>query len=285
MSYFNPSKYSSDSNYSSNLDSNSNLDVSNELVDKGHKNIIKVDIDKFDELCKKFKEKKDLKIKNLLGNEKEEFDLMVSYVHLLYGTSYYNTLYEKVKKYFKNVKSVKHGTVGAYFAGCLITNKDDGKINSGCKIGCAGSMPLPKNEEGWNFCDKAVILAEKNLKGYDFSVVKPSDSQDGFDPSYVFVESNSLNDFQGFSTSEKEDLKALGCKSVKLVGYTSDMTYSELYKEPKHVNEIKHRHLRKNKNRDNENNEINISIIIIFILFLLIICCASYIYYKRKIDF
>jgi hypothetical protein len=282
MSYFNPSKYSSDSNYSSSsiFDSNSqtSLDVSNEMVEKGHKNIIKVDIEKFDDLCKKFKEKKEMKIKNLTGNDKEDFDLIVSYVHLLYGTSHYDTLYEKVKKHFKNVKSVKHGTVGGYFAGCLVTSKDGFKnLDTGCKIGCAGSMPLPKNEDGGSFCDKGVILAEKNLKGYNFSVVQPGNFNDD---SYLFIETNSLNDFAGFSKSEKEDLKALGCKKLKVIGYTSDMTYSEIYENPKSVNEIKHRSVRSYKKK--EDNNFGIGIFIIIILIILILLCLFYLYRRNK---
>lgn len=291
MSYFNPSKYSSDSNYSSSSNLNSSLnkkenilDVSDEMVEKGHKNIIKVDVDKFNKICKKFKDKKDLKIKNLSGIDKEDFDLIISYVHLLYGTSHYNTLYEKVKKHFKNIKNVKPGTIGGYFAGCLISSKDgNGNLESGCKIGCAGSMPLPKDEEGWNVCDKAVILAEKSSKGYSFSMVKPGDSIDETDPSYVFIESASLNDFTGFSHSEKEDLKALGCKKVKLIGYTSDMSYSEFYDRPKYVHEIKHRyHPSDRKKKDN--NSYTVAIIAIIILIILILLCLFYLYKRNQLN-
>ena len=115
MNSFNPSRYSSETD----------LNVSDEVVEKGHKNILKVDIDKFEILCKKFRDQKDVKIKNLIGQNKEDFDLVVSYVHLLYGTEYYNTLYDKVKKYFKNVTG-KPGTVGGYFSGCM--NNKSGNI-------------------------------------------------------------------------------------------------------------------------------------------------------------
>jgi hypothetical protein len=250
---FNPLKYSTTESTESSNDSyqqsvnnvvndSSNSYQEESPVEKGHKNMVKVDLDKFEDLCKKFKDKKDIKIKNLIGQDKTDFDSVVNYVQLLYGTTYYNKLYEKVKKHFKNI-TYKPNTVGAYFMGCA-DNKYKGNIMSGCSINCAGSMPLPKEEENWNFCDKAVILAEKAGKGYNFSFVKPAHSQEDLDPAYVFVESNSLKNFSGFCKEEKAHLRALGCKKVKLIGYSNSedsLNYSEFYNEPKNVTELKHR--------------------------------------------
>jgi len=289
MNSFNPYKYSSEISNS--------IDMSNEIVEKGHKNILKVDVGKFDELCKKFREKKDLKIKKLVGEDKENFDLMVNYVHLLYGTSHYSQLFEKVKKHFKGVTSVKPGTVGGYFAGCLV-NKNFKDMTPGCSLGCAGSMPLPKENEEWSFCDKAVIMAEKGINGYVFSVVKPAESDEDYDPAYVFVENNS-DVFEGFSKIEKANLKAMGCKKVKLIGYSDDMNYSELYKESRSVEEIKNRRERVEKYEKGEkieksesekssesfeesNNTWFVVAIIVFIILLLIFLFLLYKFYKLK---
>jgi hypothetical protein len=259
MNSFNPSRYSSDSD----------MDVSDEVVEKGHKNILKVDLDKFEILCKKFKEKKELKIKNLTDQDKEDFDLVVSYVHLLYGTEYYNTLYDIVKKYFKT-ENVKPGTIGGYFSGCM-NSKNTGNIETGCSLACAGSMPVPKEEEDWASCDSAVIMGEKENGNYIFSLVKPGEDTES---AYVFVESNS---FDGFTQYEKENLKALGCKNVKLIGYTSDMNYSEFYKDSKPVNEIKHRHIRHVKKHSKNNNWL--LIIVIFIILLIILGLLKYYFF------
>ena len=282
MNSFNPSKYSTTS---SEIGDDS-IDMSEEVVEKGHKNILKVDIGKFEELCKKFKEKKDLKIKKLIGEDKVDFDLMVSYVHLLYGTNYYSHLFEKVKKHFKNTNNIKPGTIGGYFAGCL-TGKNQNL--SGCALSCAGSMPLPKEDEEWSFCDKAVIMAEKGNDGYVFSIVKPAESVEDFNPAYLFVESNSLNDFSGFNNVEKANLKAMGCKKVKLIGYASDMNssdmkYSELYKEPKNIEEIKNRRKKRDIESNESSNESNngwlIFAVIVFILLLLLLLFLLYRYSK-----
>ena len=267
MNSFNPSNYSSEND----------IDVSEEVVEKGHKNILKVDIDKFENICRNFREKKDIKIKKLVGQDKEDFDLVVSYVHLLYGTEYYNNLYEKVKKHFKNISTTKPGTIGGYFAGCM-SNKNP-SIETGCSLGCAGSMPLPKDEEGWSSCDKAVIMGERENGNYVFSVIKPEEDMDS---AYVFVESNSLSDFNGFTEYEKENLKAMGCKNVKLIGYSSDMNYSELYEDTKSVNEIKHRHVKKNhKNHKKKNdNWLMVGVIVFFILLIILCLLLGYKYYK-----
>lgn len=302
MNSFNPSKYSYSADFSSSRQENDDSfksyksgeveknSLSSDLVEKGHKNIMKVDLDKFDEICKRFKDKKDTKIKNLAGQDKQDFDLAVSYVHLLYGTTYYTQLYERAKKHFKNVTSVKHGTLGSYFAGCAIGNAG----LAGCSLGCAGNMPLPKDEDSnWSFCDKAVILAEKNKGGYNFSVVKPADSEDQLDPAYLFVESNSVSDFKGFNGEEKLALKSLGAKKLKVVGYNSDMKYSDIYREPKSVDEIKHR---KNydeslseslsnssftySNEDQNNDWWWLLLVIIFLVLVIIALMLTYKYYK-----
>jgi hypothetical protein len=298
MSYFNQNRYSSsDSNNSSNSSSISDK----ETVEKGHKNVTKVDLGKFDDLCKKFKEKKDMKIKKLVGSDKEDFDTVVSYVHLLYETSYYPSLYEKVRKHFDNVTSVKPGTIGAYFAGCLVSLKDELNSNSntrndqsasagskaGCHISCAGSIPLPKDEEGWSFCDKAVILAEKGEKGYVFSMVKPAHSEEEMNPAYLFVDSKSLHEFRGFSKEEKDQIRALGCKKVKMVGYnssSSDVTYSDLYREPKAVHEIKHRHDRSVSSETNLSNDYSLigGILIVIVILIILLLLVGYKYMNRR---
>lgn len=297
MSYFNQNRYSSSDGNSS---SNSTNSSDKETVEKGHKNVTKVDLGKFDDLCKKFKEKKDMKIKKLVGQDKEDFDTVVSYVHLLYETSYYPSLYEKVRKHFDNVSSVKPGTLGAYFAGCLVSLKDELSTNgssngqssfsgskAGCSISCAGSIPLPKDEEGWSFCDKAVILAEKGEKGYIFSIVKPANSEEEMNPAYLFVDSKSLHEFKGFSKEEKDQIRAMGCKKVKIVGYNSgsdDVTYSDLYREPKAIHEIKHRSDHIVSSKSNLSNDYSLigGILILIVILIIILLLVGYKYMNRR---
>lgn len=282
MNSFNPSNYSS---ANSEL-YESSIEMNNEIVEKGHKNIMKVDIVKFEELCKIFKDKTNLKIKKLSGEDKENFDLMVNYVHLLYGTSYYHKLFEKVKKHFKNT-NIKPGTVGGYFAGCLGTS-DKGKdtLLPGCVVACAGSMPLPKDAEGWSFCDKAVLMAEKSDDGYVFSVVKPAENDDDYDPAYLFIE----GDFSGFTEGEKNELKNLGCSRVKLIRYDDNMNYHELFSDAKHLDEIEERRIeikksvehKKRKHYHEDENNYNWLIFLIFLILIILFLYLVYRYYKLK---
>lgn len=284
---FNPSKYSDSITQS--YDTYETIPTDSiEFKAKGHKNTVKVDVGKFDNLCKKFRGKTENKIKNLNKEDAEDFKLMVSYVHLLYGTSHYSHLYDIVRKYFSDVKTVKPGTIGAYFAGCLVSveseSRDFGEstVTAGCTATCAGSMPLPKDEEGWSFCDKAVILAEKGKRGYVFTVVKEPETEEDLEPAYVFVESNNLHDFTGFAKSEKDNLRALGCNKVHLVGYDSKTTNSyDLYGEPKRLTEIKHRHVYSGK-ENKENANLALWIIVVILVLLLLVGICGYKYYQTK---
>ncbi len=213
MKSFNPYKYSDLSK--SGIES---VDLSEHVVEKGHKNIVKVDLQKFEEKCRKLKDKKDLKIKKLTGQDKDTFNELVKYVHLLYGTEYYTSLYDIVQRHYKNIGTVKYGTIGAYFSGCL-------NSQNSCSLACAGAMPVPKSYQDAS-CDKAVIMGELNSEGnYDFSFVRPAETSDELENAYLFVE-NTLNGFQGLEQSEKLYLKNLGCKQLKVVTYSDDMTYN-----------------------------------------------------------
>lgn len=281
---FNPLRYSSSEDYSSDRE---------ETVEKGHKNLITVDIGKFEDICKKFRDHPDIKIKKLSGQDKEDFEVVISYVQLLYGTEYYKDFHSIVKKYFKKV-TVKPGTVGGYFAGCLNKSGD-----GSCSVNCVGSMPLPKDEQGWHACDKAVILGERNGDTYNFNLVKPADN-DNDEITYVFIETNNLHDFSGFTKEEKNELKKLGCKKIKLVGYKADGTsYSDLYDEPTEVDVVKHRKSfngKKSKAKENftshgshsssddQNNHWGmwLALGIFVILILIILMLLGYKYYKFR---
>jgi len=260
---FNPANYQSQS-YDDMSVSSEEESLPKE-VEKGHKKVLKVDVGKFEDLCKRFREKKDIKIKKLSGKDKEEFNLVVSYVHLLYGTEYYKHIHQKVKKYFNDVQEVNPGTVGGYFAGCLVNT--DYMKKPGCSVACAGAIPLPKDEEGWSFCDKAVVLADKKGKGYSFNMVKPAETDDELDDAYIFVEHKTLHDFYGFCQTEKDELKSMGFKKVHLIGYGEDGTsYSDFYGESKRLIDIKHRK-RKNKKK---NNNLSLALLLLVVFLILI---------------
>ena len=241
-SSFNPLLFSDTS------DQSSSDQISPDLIINGKK----PDIEKFDKLCWKFRRIPDVKVKSLKGCDRKDFNLVVSYIHLLASTTDYYYFYDRVTKYFADLKDIVPGTVGSYFAGCLIkTSLDD----QGCSPVCAGSIQKPKDEEGWSFCDKTVIFAEyKKHRGYNFTLLKESDTSDNqenrgtesnndLDLSYVFVEGS--EDFTGFSEKEKKQLNRMGVSKVQVIGCDGTDTgtvtkYTEL--EQGTVFDLKQRH-------------------------------------------
>lgn len=266
---FNPYQYTSNTVTETNTDENlSDEEKFEEIVTKGGKKVFKVDIGHFDKLCRRFRDKAHLRIKNLIGRDKEDFKLMVSYVRLLYGTNYYQHLFSKVEKYFKNVEDIRPGTVGGYFGGCLASNSFGDQ--PGCSAVCAGSIPRPKDDEGWSFCDKAVIFAEKNgNRGYTFNVLKEPETPEEMDPCYVFVEHTDLHDFEGFSKAEKENLEELGVHEMYLIGCDENGTeYVNLYGDVVKLDEIKNR---KKKHYKSDASSLVLALVLIVIFLILVV--------------
>ncbi len=265
---FNPWLYSSINNTETILEDSADVNEKfDEIVTKGGKKVFKVDIGHFDKLCRRFKDICDTKIKNLRGRDKEDFNLMVSYVHLLYGTSYYKHFYKKVEKYFSKLDRVIPGTVGGYFGGCLVSTSFEDQ--PGCSAACAGSVPRPKGDEGWSFCDKAVVFAEYNGNRYSFSMLKEPEREEDMDPCYLFVEHTDLHDFEGFSKNEKDELKKMGVDYVHLIGCDEKGTeYVDLYDDVRSVDDIKHR---KRYWKDSDNSSLGLALILIIIFLFLIV--------------
>lgn len=266
---FNPSLYSSSSSSESGpVEIQAKDEKFEEIVTKGGNKVFKVDISQFDKLCAKFREKSDVKIKNLKGRDKEDFNLMVSYVHLLYGTSYYNHFYQKVEKYFSNLDRIIPGTVGGYFGGCLVSTSFEDQ--PGCSAVCAGSVPKPKDDEGWSFCDKAVVFAEYDKhRGYTFSLLKEPEKDEELDPCYLFVEHTDLHDFPGFNNDEKDELRKMGVNEVYLIGCDEKGTeYVDLYDKPLNIQDIKHR---KKVHHQTDNSRLALGLILIIVFLLLIV--------------
>ena len=241
-------------------------------TDSKQKRQLKFDVGYFGQLCKKFKEKKDIKIKSLRGEDREEFNVIISYIQVLHGTPYYNHLYEKINKYFGNFKDITPGTIGGYFRGCLdntvITNnnKDDNNTN----------VIKPKNEEGWSFCDKAVFLANYTDGHYKFETLK--DPEEDNDICYIFVNALSLHDFKGFSSEEIEELNDLGCDKIILVGYDDNgLKYKELYDKPIDIYDVKYRH---KHNNNPSNNLVGLALLLIIIFLLLLVLFFGWRWYK-----
>lgn len=273
---FNPSDFDNSSVNDDSYDDFMPFDgETSDVTTKGDNKAFKIDTKKFAELCEKFRKNPDKRIDELTGQDKDDFNLIVSYVQLLFDTDYYKYLYAKVEDKFKDLKYVKPGTVGGYLAGCLINNNFHGK--AGCSLTCAGAAPLPKDDENYLPCDRAVVWAEyksdnKNIYAFHLNVLKPADNKEDLDPLYLYVTSenksfNNVHEFPGLSKSEKEQLVNMGVNKVHIFSYTSEHKYIDLYGRPVNLKDVKNR---TNNSSGNGGLGLAITLIVIFIILLIV---------------
>ena len=192
-------------------------------------------------------------IKSLTGTNLDDFRAMVRYTHLLHGTGAYKILHDEFRHTFGNVSPILPGTVGAYFAGCLI--KTSFSEMPGCSVICAGSAPLPTGEtnpatnpttnpanpeanpvanpsdnacgptEGGSFCQYSVVWGLYDGQRYEFTTLHDTENKDD---TIVFVNSSKPN-FIGFNDDEKELLRKFGAKRINVIRYSPDSKhYHEL---------------------------------------------------------
>lgn len=240
---------------------------------------VNINLNLIDTVCEKFSNMRNIKIKNLKGYDKDDFKLIVSYVKLLHGTPHYNKLFRIIEKHFKNIEHAHPGTIGGYFGGCLIKTNFS-KDNPGCSVVCAGGVPKPDDEEGWSFCDQAVIFAElDNYSRYNFHLLKEPESKDQMDIFYIFIEERSLNDFRGFTAKEINELKNMGVRDFYLIGCDENGSeYIDLYDGKCNIDDVKTvKYIRHIETKSKKKTIINIILtLLIFLLILMLIILYNY---------
>lgn len=271
-SSFDPSKYFSRNNISA-------LNRINDTVNKGSSNSSDSDfnLSQFKEYIRNLRQNADLSVQHLSGKLKDQFNDVKNRILILYQTNAYDQMQDLIDSVFGDLKSVIPGTVGAYFRGCSIhTSFSD--THPGCSPICAGSMA--RKDRHWIQCDNTVIMAENNQHGFNFRYLHV-----GQDPSHahIFINYDTLEDFPGFSKSEKRNLKRHGVVYSQLHGYREgDQKYYELIDSAIELDRIKKRKIKKSAFKFDDDECDNtfwlwISIgVIFFILFILFIVCIIY---------
>ena len=264
---FNPRKHDS-SILSDDSDNSFNFSQSddNSIVTKGKKDTLKVDMAKFSDVISHFRQSPHKRIDELEGADSDNFKLIVRYVELLYDTDAYPHLFKIVEDQFKDIDCVKPGTVGGYVSGCLVKSKFP---IPGCSPVCSNAIPIPKGSNKYDQCDQAVLLAEKDGKGYKFNVLKQSDIENRDKPTIIHVNTTDVHAWSGFSKEEKDQLRSMDCETVHIYGYTDDCSrHVDLYGSAISLNDIKTR----NVHREYESKEkISLAFILILIFLILII--------------
>lgn len=285
MASFSPAKYG-EKLTGDNNDTDSHLHKNvNRLVKKGGNESLILDIDEVERLAINLRKNSHLPVKVIHDEKvKDDFQQLLLYVHLLYGSKQYDILHDLISKHFNDLDNIEPATIGAYCGGCHVeTSFTD--MYQGCSAVCAGSMP-PKSE-GWSFCDNAVILAKYDSYGdrFIFTISQRSETKEGRQTAYIFVEYTDIDDFPGFNSDEKNQLSTLGIKYVYLNGYSWDgRKYIGLVESELELGRIKSRvHKHDHGNEFTHNfDDTGVIILLVLILFIVIFFAWRYNEVKRK---
>lgn len=156
-------------------------------------------------------------IKELSGHHQDNFHHIVNLLRVAHPSPAYGPLFEVVHDTFKNHKTIKPGTVAAFFHGCFIdTNFRD---MPACSDICAGSTPPPQGTPGWQNCDKLAILLDEQ------GTLRTLNEPQSVDQAYVFIAEN--YNFNGFTNESINQLSSYGVKKVNLIK-SSGQTYEYL---------------------------------------------------------
>lgn len=286
---FDPNMFKSMNESSNEEDYRSN----DNLVMKGTNGPIKVDMKIFTEHVKYFRQNANKKIDGLSSVEKEKFHTVVTSVTLLYDTPHYKNLFEIVEENFKDLDTINPGTVGGYFAGCIVKSKYPN--NGTCSMTCMNAIPNPNSEK----CDQAIINADfvldstSNKYEYKFRVLKDGNNNNEFSkPTIIYINAKSNNDFKGFNHEEKTKLRNMGATVIQMYGYSSESSnYCDIYDIPTNIDNIKTRNNNSINNgningniNNSDNGNTNWGFAIVIIIIIILILYFGYRFISNKSD-
>ena len=190
------------------------LDNRTEIINtKGfHGEEIILKIDEIKNTLTYLKEYNDVVIKELKGEPEKKFYTMVKVADSVYDTpSEYQKLFDIVKEVYSDVKDVKFGTVGSYFAACMIEDKMDPK---GCGICSSAGIKLPLESNNSNsICMFQVYLLEQ--KG-NSNILTSLNNVEDKEKSIIYYPKA---DFDGLSKNQIKSLKEKGVEEVNILYY------------------------------------------------------------------
>ena len=163
------------------------------------------------------------KIKDLSSDLAKDHQALITYTDVLYNTEAYSIYYEEVKKVFGHMSQGPFdlGTVATHYAGCL--PQTDFVDLPGCSVICAGSMPRPRDDPSFAFCEYPIILAMSNGRGqYQLTRLNEGMDDDLTQPEEAILFVDAQHDFTGLSNDEKVQLKDMGIRNVDVIKYSPD---------------------------------------------------------------
>lgn len=286
-----------------------------------------IDFNKIKANVQKLKSHLNTQISDLKDEALECYQNIADNVSLLYGTKHYKSFMETIHTEFKNVNHVKPNSVGAWLIGCSLPNNLE--IPCACTPICAGSIPVYNekdhmsshrsrsssssdifSDKSWNWdshrksdsssmsssvshtknmCNHLVMLAVWVPKQNGFEFVDLNDSTHR-SKAYIYT-SHNVDQFPGFSKTEKNSLEKYGISEVMIYSYSdTSCEYKPITKGWTPVCDIKTRdqHSGKPGNPSNPSNppsdgsSSSSSAWCWLIIILVIILILALIIYNRK---
>lgn len=144
------------------------------------------------------------------------YNSVVSYAKLVHGTEDYDSFYNHVQSVFGRSSSFSPGTIGAYFAGCIVATNLDASTQK-CSVLCVGALPPPKSKE---MCSHSVYLVtEVNSTEHE---IKKISSGSGNANAIVYIKSISKKG--ELSENDISTLKSGGVQNISI--YLSSVDYT-----------------------------------------------------------
>lgn len=214
---------------------------------------------------------KEKEIRELEGVDEGLFKRLVTNVKTLYSSpDEYDRFHKIVTETFADHKTLVPGTVGAYFAGCLVSSNVNPK---GCSQFCAGAMPLSRETAGENsFCEYPIFLASSSSGRM---MITQMNQVDDMTKAIVYVNAKTVEQFEGFSTNEIQAFQAQGIETVKLL--SNDLNPVNLMKDVEwvKVEEVKTRATDDERHMNSGRAWTIVGIILIALLVLFVIYLAT----------
>jgi hypothetical protein len=189
------------------------------IVTKGS-NDVDINLEEIRGLLLSLKPYRNTQIRDLKGQQAENFKKLVDYIATSYETPVYNDIHYLITDVFQDVINegdIEPGSVGAFYFGCTLQTNFRG--NASCTPICSASVSPGKDVPGWNSCNEVTMLYYPESSSFAAINQLPEGKREN---AYIFIRAG--NKFESFSQEEAQQLKNYGIENVKLVYYDAGGT-------------------------------------------------------------
>lgn len=121
---------------------------------------------------------------------------------------------------FADVKELKPGTVGAYYAGCFHENSTlPSDIPLSCSVTCAGQIPHPKHDEKWKMCDYRVFWLSFHEGRKRLEMVSLNPDENKGKNCIIFHDTSKGKEIPKLSSEDIAQFRKEGIEQIRMIGY------------------------------------------------------------------